>query len=196
MAVGIVRTIHLNPQILDRLDSRQKELEKTTMAMTFVKKSTLPVLGKGKASEPSVTVTDKGQLTFNPAAAKAFGGLRLAVMGFDSDSRKLQIQAFAKPPKGFEESDCYVIGVQKKSHAAYFSAANLLQSKEYNIGYDYKASGSQSFVPAVDVDKHVILITLPAGALTPRPKQTRNKKTAETPKAAAATVGGLEEVEE
>lgn len=197
--VTVTRRIQFDPQILDRLDKRQKAIEKEEkiMAVTFIKRSTLPILGRGKgATGPSVNVSEKGQIGFNPATTKAFGGLKLAVVGFDAATRNFSIQAFAKPPKNYEEADCYVLGYAKKGGGSYFSAAAILQSKELGIGYDYKASNSQSFVPTIDAEKHVVSFTLPKGALTPKPRQTRAKKTApvvELAKAASAGVGALVE---
>ena len=178
------------------------------MANIVIKKSTLPVLGKGKAGEPKVTLASKGQISFSPSASKVFDNRTLALVMWDKDSRTMTVRAFTKPPKDYTEADCFVIGYQKKSKAAYFSASALLQNKEAAIGYDYKASGNQSFnVTAVNTDKEKsVSWQLPEGAMTPKPSTPRKKKNkteapantapapVETAKAAAA--GSLTLVEE
>lgn len=179
------------------------------MANIVIKKSTLPVLGKGKTGSPKVTIAGKGQISFSPAASKTFAGLQLALVAWDGDTRTMTVQAFSKAPKGYTDADCFTLGYQKKSKSAYFSASALLQDADANIGYDYKKSGNQPFdVTSVDTDKvKSISWKLPQGALKARPVQVRAKKD-KTPanpaapapatpeKANAASAGGLTLVEE
>lgn len=158
----------------------------------IIKKSEMPVLAKGKGTgRPYVTVTDKGQISFSPLAAKTFDNLTLAVIQWDEPKRTFSVQTFAKPPKGWVEADMYALGCGKKSKTMYFSAASILQSEKAGIGYDYKGSGSQQFDVTMDTEKHIVSFVLPKGALTPRvitPRQKKKNKV-EAPKTASAAAG-------
>lgn len=167
----MVHTLHF-PQF------REKELTH----MAGIQRSKLPVLRVGKtATEPVVSITDNGQIRFNKLAAAVFGDSK-AVMLFDfSDKRVLTIVGYSgKLPKGWTEEDLFALPTDQEKKGSYINAASALRQLEY----DYKASGSQSFRElGINKEKRLISFTVPKGALTPLPKQHREKK----PKASAAT---------
>ncbi len=196
-----VTSLRINPSLLERVDKREKDIKERPMAI--IKKSSLPVLGRGKAGTPSVTVAGKGQISFSPQASKVFGGKTMALIGWDAKTRVLSVQAFAKVPKDFTQEDMFTIGYAKKSNAAYFSASAILQDKDTGIGYDYKTSGNQSFPVTMDEKTSSASFKLPAGAMTPKPVTPRKSKTngavaPEVVKTASASANGgvlIEEVE-
>lgn len=194
-----IRSLNFDPSLLERIESRQKAIKENPIMAVIIKKSSLPVLGRGKTGAPTVTVAGKGQISFSPVTSKAFEGRTLALVGWDDKTRTIEVLAFSKPPKGYTEADMFTLGYQKKSKSAYFSASSLLQDKDTNIGYDYKSSGNQTFSCEVDAEKHVVRFKVPAGKLTAKPVTPRKKKetpantapTPETAKTATAGAGGL-----
>lgn len=167
----MVHTLHF-PQF------REKELTH----MAGIQRSKLPVLRVGKtATEPVVSITDNGQIRFNKLAAAVFGDSK-AVMLFDfSEKRVLTIVGYSgKLPKGWTEEDLFALPSDPEKKGCYINAASALRQ----LGYDYKASGSQNFKElGINKEKRLISFTVPKGALTPLPTQHRERK----PKASTAT---------
>jgi hypothetical protein len=189
--MGLVKTLWM-PQF-------QNEENKV---MAGIRKSTLPVLRVGReVTEPSVGITEGGQIRFNKLAAVAFGDSKAAMLyDFDESTRVLKIVGYqGKLPKGWTEEDLFKFPEGDSNKGVYISCAAALRQ----IGYDYKASGNQVMKDLkMDKDKRVITFTVPKGALTPLPKQTRAKRsdtkvnsgaTAAAPaKAAEAEAGDLD----
>jgi hypothetical protein len=155
------------------------------MALTFVKRSTVPVAMKGKEGTTSVMVGGNGSITFSTKATKALGeGTVKIAIAFDADSRKLLIvpkgaKAVAKLP----DSEFFDLRQVKGGTSAISGGGSFLKSSAVfgTALYDYAKSGNQSF--DVTVEKEGISFTLPAGSLTARPVVHRVKKVK-----AAATV--------
>lgn len=172
-----VTSIRINPALAERIEKRQGEINMATI----IRKSQLPVLGKGKAGAATVTVQSKGQIAFSPMASKAFEGRKFGLASWDEGSRTMEFMAFAKPPKiageQYKEEDMFTIGYQKKSKSAYFAGSSMLQDAKLNIGYDYKESGNQTFPVQANEKEHKVTFHLPEGKLQAKPVQVRKKKT-------------------
>ena len=159
--------------------------------MAGIKKSSLPVLRFGRgATDPIVSISENGQVRFNKLAQEFAGDLKKVVIAdFDAKTRAMKLLAVAAPPKGWTEEDCFTLNVGKKGGGSYISCAAVFRMEE--VGYDFKASGNQTFKPTIDATKHVITFTVPKGALQAKPKAVRTKKAkapaAEPTKAAAAS---------
>jgi hypothetical protein len=164
--------------------------DKGETKMAGINRATLPVLrGVGKsATEPMVAVTENGQIRFNSLAAKIFGDSTKLYLDFN-EKRELKCKGWTdadKLPKGYTDESLFPVNVGKSG--AYISAAAALRS----IEYDFKASGQQSFKPAVSAEKRIVGFVLPKGALTPHPKVAREKKVKAPEAVAAAATGEIE----
>lgn len=162
---------------------------------TLIRRSTLPQTGAGRgmvAKPPAIAIRPNGQIAANTKATEALeakaakNGKQISklIFGFDAKSRTLQIRALTGTPKlegayeGWTEEDFFPVGRGKKTKSVYCGVAGLLQ----DLGYDYKASGVQSF-PCLTVADGELTINLPKGALTPPAPKATTKK-AEKPVAA------------
>lgn len=160
-------------------------LEKGERIMAGIKRSSLPVIKFGRgAVDPTVTVTDGGQLRFNTLTQKVFGEHKKIFLDFDAKTRELKLMSTTKPPKDWDEGDLFDLK-ESKGGGGYISCSTLWNDKAVGIAYDYKASGNQHFKPTLDTEKRKVSFIIPKGALTPAPKQVRTKKV----KAASAGAG-------
>lgn len=162
------------------------------MSAISISRKALPVVTFARESKPMVGIGDNGQMRFSTALTnEIIGKCPFAILTWDAESRELRIIPVMVPPKGQTEEDLFQLkrGKDGESKQAYFGASALLSAKEIGINYDYKASGTQMFEPrtgALKSGNKFIAITIPEGALTPRPKVIRGKKAA-TPATPAAT---------
>lgn len=162
------------------------------MAFASILKSALPVstFGRGRESKPTVSIGDNGQIRFSTQLTEeVIGKTAKAVIQFDPETRVLRVTPVMAAPKNMTEEDLFGLsrGKDGESKQAYFGASSLLSCEVAGIKYDYKASGTQNFEPTVGETKNKIKfieITIPEGALTPRPKAPRKAKTAPAAKAA------------
>ncbi len=171
------------------------------MAVTFIKRTDIPVAERGKvATKATVTVTDKGQLTFNSLTIKLMNGEVKAGLGVDKETGEVTVY-----PKGnaaiakADEKTLFTFGVGKKS-GMFLSAGNFLKMAFGDHVYDYANSGNQSFDVTINEKKGTFSFTLPEGALTPKPKAVRKPRKSK-PSSVKAEVGStealkVEEVEE
>lgn len=153
------------------------------MAMSFVSRTTLPELTRGKTGKPSVTVHDTGQISLSSVATKAIGESEgLIVVAFDGDTRTMNV--FAANPKLIKavggEKGCFKYKYNTKSKQGGFAASALLQDAAGGIfdgnTYDYKASGNQTFECEVNEKEKAITFKLPKGKLTKKIVVKRAKK--------------------
>lgn len=173
------------------------------MAFVAISKAVLPVsgFGKGRESRPVVSIGDSGQMRFSTKITEeVIGKCGKLYLSWDADKRELRIVPVLAPPKGQTEESLFPVsrGKDGESKQAYFGAGPLLSHKEIGINYDYKASGTQIFEPVVGKTKDgmpYIVLTIPEGSLTPRPKQERRKK-AEAPAPAAAAKPAAADVDD
>lgn len=158
------------------------------MALTFVKRSSIPATVKGKtATKAMVAVGENGQIVLNSLASKHFNGD--LHFGMAADGGKVYMfpkgaKALGKTP----DSELFEFKKGKKSDALFMSATNFLKSKDV-FGehiYDFKASGNQSFDATIDEKNQALIFELPKGSLTPRPKVARDKKKKKTTSTVAA----------
>jgi hypothetical protein len=165
------------------------------MGLSFVKRSEMPVAQKGKSSGPSVSVTENGQVAFNAAASEGLGGRAITKVAIAHDSETGQFGVYPKGHKSvakLTDADMFDIrwnkeknkkGQKQSLSGTVSSMSGLLKAN----GYDYKASGQQSFAVTIGKD-NVLSFTLPKGKLTPKPKNPRKPKVA--PAAPAAPESG------
>jgi hypothetical protein len=155
------------------------------MALTFVKRSTLPAAVKGKAGSLSVGVTSNGQIVFSSLATKALNGVEKVVMAFDG-AKAYVFQKGAKLVAKVDEKDMITVSKSKKTGTISFSGAAILRAaRDFGAShtYDFKASGNQSFAVTVDEKNNCLTFELPE-KMTPKPVTTRKPRT----KLASATV--------
>lgn len=169
------------------------------MAITFIRRSTLPVATKGKAAtEPKITISDKGQLTLNPVAATYLNanGNGKVVLGFDSATGTVYLlRPDHKSAAKVDEKDFIYFkapktkeGKKSKGNILTLSFGTALQA---GLGvdhvYDYKNSGSQTFAMKLGDDKNpLISFVLPKGVLPKRPVVKRQRKPKPAPPVAAS----------
>jgi hypothetical protein len=165
--------------------------------MAGIKFSALPVLKFGRgATDPSVTITDSGQIRFNKLASAVFGDKGRVFVDFDPKTRVMSFQGVSGLPKnlkekGWTEEDLPALkaGNEKNPGIKYILAGGLLTHKESGIGYDYKVAGNQNFKPTMNAEKAMVSFVVPKETPTAKPKAKRTKKTAAPATgAAAATV--------
>lgn len=185
------------PQFLERGDRK----------MAGLKRSTLPVMRFGRTStEPSVTISENGQLRMNKLAMDAIGKTKTSsrkgkdrsgaeittkilhvYVDFNEEKRALTVASSAVAPKGWADEDLFVLA-ESKGGGGYISMAPVFRQ----VGYDFQKSGNQSVTPQLNAEKQLIRVTVPKGALEAKPKVERAKKV----KAAAsgATKGEPEDI--
>jgi hypothetical protein len=157
---------------MGKFNSKLKRKRITTMALSMIKRSTVPMLGKGQIGLPKVSVRSNGQISFSTATSKILVGCTFMAVAFDEAKRTLQFQGLAKAPKGVAEEDLFKLGYSEKTKSAFLSGAGLCKVLEY----DYKASGNQNFDASLVEDKKLVSFTLPKGKLTPKEIVERPKK--------------------
>jgi hypothetical protein len=171
------------------------------MALTFVKRSSIPASVKGKvATAPAVSVGSNGQIQLNTLASKHFNG----DLHFAMANEGGKIYMFPKGSKliaKVADSDLFEFKVGKKTKTLFFSATNFLRSKETfgEAMYDFAKSGNQTFSAVIDEKSNALIFELPKGSLTPKPIVPRKKKekvagTAATPVTVPATTVETEEL--
>lgn len=145
------------------------------MALTFIKRSSIPIAVKGKvATEPTVTITDAGQIRLNSLSTKFLNGNNKAAIGYDADKKKLYIiRADAKLASKLDEKELFTFGHGKKDTNLYVSGAGLLRGE---TKYDFATSGNQVFKSTLDDKNGCIVIDLPEGALAKKPTTPRKRK--------------------
>lgn len=151
------------------------------MALTFVRRSELPVTTIGKAPVNNVTITDKGALTLSSLASEPFGDNGKVFVAFDGP--KCMIFTSTSPvidkaikgkkidPEGFYEMKKPKNG-NKKSYS--FGAGTLLRNaKQFgaSANYDFSASGYQTFDCAWDAKNSMLVFNLPESGSLPRRAQ-------------------------
>lgn len=153
--------------------------DKESMAITFLKRSTLPAPIKGKEGTNSVSISENGQITLSSKLTAWLGEHRHVVMGYDAGTVYLFTPAAPLVKKGkVEEKDMISLRDNKKQKSVTFGGAVILRSADYfgdNI-YDFKASGNQTFQAEVDDKNGCIKFALPKGAIARRPVVKRQKK--------------------
>lgn len=156
-----------------------KANEEKRLHTMIIKRSDVPVLRVGKAASTlSVTVADNGQVRFSRLASNALGD-DIKHIWIDFDPEKRTLKFYGKAPKGASVEDAFTVASNSKTLAAkgihdyYFSAGALFSHK--SIGYDYKASGSQTFPANSRTSGVVEVINLPH-KLDAKPKQVRKRK--------------------
>jgi hypothetical protein len=149
------------------------------MAMTFISRATLPVVGKGKAGGPRVNISDKGQVTLSTQCAAVMQNVDGLAVAYDKASRLVSL--LAGTPATIKAAggvgNLVPIKSNKKSKAMFFSAAAYFAEGGPFSDYSYKTSGNQGFNAEVDEKGKTVSFTLPKGQLTPKPKQERKPRT-------------------
>lgn len=152
------------------------------MAITFVKRSSIPVSVKGKAAtEPTIAITEKGQIALNSIATKYLGDQNLVGIGFDKDNKRLVL--YIKGSKSIAKVDDKELfklsrGKEGKGRNAFMTATNLLRDVA-TFGdhlYDFAGSGGQTFPVSYDEKSLTLTIDMPKGTLPRRPKVARKKR--------------------
>ena len=163
------------------------------MGLQFIDKATLPAptRGKGAASEPSIGITDAGQIRLNAKAVEAFGEVKFGVaIGYDTEAGVVAFINLSKGyPKGKGADNYFKLVMDKGGKVGYISGTAVLL-RQY--GYDYVASGSQSFSGdnlkfSTSANGTMAVVKVPVGSLTPKPKQTRTTKASKAATAPAPT---------
>lgn len=150
------------------------------MAVTFIKRSTIPVPIKGKlATDPQVTISESGQMTLSTLAVRLLGGkeCKKVAVGYDREQRQVVVipQGHKQVAK-LEDKELWELKHSKKGNSATLSGSASFLNNEGVFGsdtYNYKDSGSQ-VLPVIEKNGY-IFYTLPKGAL-PRRKVTVRKK--------------------
>jgi|SRR5215467_275241 len=167
------------------------------MALTFIKRSSLPVATKGKAAtEPKITISDKGQLTLNPVATAFLKGNGKVGLGFDKDTGTVYfIRHDHKSVEKLGDEDLLHFkapkvkdGKKGKGNILSLSFGTALQAGlDPSHKYNYKDSGSQTFEMKTDEKNKMLSFVLPNGSLTKRPVVTRKRKQKTTTTTAPAS---------
>jgi hypothetical protein len=155
------------------------------MAMTFVRRSDIPVPVKGKvATSPQVTINENGQMVFSTLAVRVLGGKACTKVGVFYDKEKRTIGVFPKGHKAIvkqpDETLWDLKHSSKGNSAGLSGSGSFLNDIEHKVfaddgeKYNYKESGGQTF-PVTERDGYISFV-LPKGKLTPKPKMARAKK--------------------
>jgi hypothetical protein len=154
------------------------------MPIKFIKRADIPINTKGKAAtEARITISDKGQITFNPVATKFLNGGRKVALGFDA-GKVYFIRPDNKTAAKAEDKDFLVLKAPQpdkktgkvKSNILYLSFGTALGTVFGDHLYNFKDSGSQSFPVTLDEKNALMYFTLPNGALPKKPFVPRKKK--------------------
>ncbi len=150
----------------------------------------LPPVQRAVSADPTVHIHGNGQLSFNKSACAGFDACEKAQVLFDDSTRTLVFQGIKEGSKVKIPVGAYIVSLKRneKIKMITFSATQLLRALEY----DYRSSDNQSFNAAVDTKNNTVAIDLPKGALTPKPKAPRKKKStvATAPTVAASASAG------
>ena len=96
------------------------------MAVTFLKRSTLPAAVKGKVGTLNVMVGGNGQVILSSLATKALDGAKKVVLGFDNGT-VLLFPDTAPLVKKVAPEDMIELRFAKKGGTAGFSASAILK---------------------------------------------------------------------
>ena len=151
------------------------------MAVTFIKRTSIPVPIKGKlATDPQVSISESGQMTLSTLAVKLLGGkeCKKVGVGYDKESRLLMIfpqghKSIAKMP----DAELWDLKHSKKGNSATLSGSASFLNNEGVFGnekYNYKESGGQ-ILPVVEKGG-AITYTIPKGILERRKVIVRKRK--------------------
>lgn len=170
------------------------------MSIQFIKRSTIPVTtsGKGKAAtEPRVSITDRGVVVLNSLATKFLGSHRVG-LGYDAgkiyfikEDSKLMAKAdkdkdlLPFKPEYKKAKD----GTKKATGVMAYNGKDMFKSSFNEHVYDFAASGYQNFPMVADNEKGYLVFDLPKGALPKREVKKRQPRKAKT--AAPATGSNL-----
>jgi hypothetical protein len=163
------------------------------MALTFVKRSTLPAAIKGKAGTLSVGITNNGQIVFSSLATKALNGASKVAMGFDG-AKAFVFPQGAKLIAKVEDKDLITVSKSKKTGTISFSGAAILRAaRDFGAShtYDFKSSGNQSFPVEVNAKNECLTFVLPE-KMEPKPvvaRKPRKKLASATVAEVGSTVG-------
>lgn len=178
------------------------------MAFKAFSKATLPAptIGRG-STEPRVTITAQGQISFNKVASKHMvdGGHKFAaiLIGDGANEGKLGVQTFKEVPAKMKEADLWALkfpGAKSKGGSVSIATGTFLS---HQLKYDYKKYGNQGVGAEVNAEKGLVIFGMP---VDPKPAQKRPRKakadappasnvtpiagSTEPAKTAAATAGG------
>jgi hypothetical protein len=147
------------------------------MALTFVKRSTLPAAIRGKAGTLSVSVTVNGQIVLSALSTAALNGATKVVMAFEG-AKAYVFPSTAAAVKKVAEADMIGLNKAKKGGTVSFSGAAILRAA-MGFGashvYDFKTSGNQSFPVTVHEKEGCLSFELPTH-LTKRPVTARKPR--------------------
>ena len=154
------------------------------VALTFVKRSALPVATHGKTAAPTVAITEMGQIQLSKLCSEFLNKASTLVMAFDGTIAYLFRPTAKAVAKLGQEYHCKLNYPKQKEgqpekHGCTFSGATVLRhANEFGASglYDFKASGNQSFPATLDEKNGCITFTLPVGAIARRPFTPRKKK--------------------
>lgn len=150
------------------------------MALAPINLSEIPDIATRVSIIPRISISNNGQIRPNKAAVNCVNGkaenLKFAQVLFDADTRQMGIALLTKAPKGVNEANLAKLAHNKnkdgslKGHPPYFGAAKILRQ----IDYDYRHSGTQTF--DTEFKDGLLVLVVPEGALTPKPKREQKPK--------------------
>ena len=137
-----------------------------------------------RSTEPKVMVSEKGVLSLNTIASKAFVGCVVATIGWEPETRSIVIRGHekAETAKGAGYDVRFPVPSEKMPkpvQVATIKVPNAIFGK-WKTGqgpaYDFKKAGNQSFDVKVDEKTKSAKFSLPAETPTARPKIARKAK--------------------
>jgi hypothetical protein len=177
--------------------SHQNIIEREKTKMPFIGfdlaklKEEFPASGAGRAGKPSVAISHQGRMQFSAEVSKALAGCTVAQPGRDKDNPlRMRFEGFVETPKGKENTVIDLLRAKPskvdgkiKNHSVSINGALLMKA----LKYDFKAAGNQTYeVEKFDIEKHVIVFSLPKELPNKKAKKERKPRKAKVAAAAGA----------
>lgn len=153
----------------ERAKARAKEERKRMAFVTFAA-SMSPIVQRGKASTPQVTVSNKGRLAFSAAASRIIADDKLVRYDFDRAAGLVIIIGAKVLPKGADPGTYFEIPKRGKDGVVSLACAGLLTL----LGHKYGEVGNVVCAVEVDEKAHKLSFNLKRGV--PKPVVHRVKK--------------------
>lgn len=157
-------------------------------------KEEFPAAGVGRTGKPSVAISHQGRMQFSAEVSKALAGCTVAQPGRDKDSPlRVRFEGYVETPKGKENTVIDLVRPKPskvdgkiKNHSVSINGALLMKA----LKYDFKTAGNQTYeVEKFDLEKHVIVFSLPKELPAAKAKKERKARKAKVAASTGAAAG-------
>jgi hypothetical protein len=181
----------------DMVQKKEREIKKMAfVGFDFAKlKEEFPAAGVGRTGKPSVAISHQGRMQFSAEVSKALAGCMVTQPGRDKDNPlRVRFEGYNEVPKGKENTVIELVRPKPskvdgkiKNHSVSINGALLFKA----LKYDFKTAGNQTYeVEKFDLEKHVIVFSLPKELPSKKAKAVRKPRKPKTAVVAAGAAAG------